>query len=253
MTTWKNSGETRANSCRKNDATSTSLRRCRYLWIAPMKPGDVEAARDLRQSGPAGHQDQSAVPDREKLGPRHQGGPGRQRRLDQNLVFGSLGDHQKPAIAQGRDGGQGRLGKPRPVGPVGSRLEPEILGAPEHLRCANLVCSQPMPDLSAISRNTLEMQQRHEGFEPRIGWCSRCRLRCSLAFSGARCRLKRAAASATAAGLTVDRQSALHRGHRPPRRSSMPCAGPAGRDSRRASHRLPSRCRRCCCCSPRRL
>jgi hypothetical protein len=26
-----------------------------------------------------------------------------------------------------------------------------------------------VPDLSAISRDTLEMQQRHEGFEPRIG------------------------------------------------------------------------------------
>jgi hypothetical protein len=25
-------------------------------------------------------------------------------------------------------------------------------------------------DLIGISRNTLETQQRHEGFEPRIGW-----------------------------------------------------------------------------------
>ena len=135
------------------------------------KPGDVEPAGDVRQSGPAGHQDQSAVPDREKLGPRHQGGPGRLRRLDQDLVLGGLGDHHEPAVTQGRDGRQGRLGKPRPVGPVGSCLEPEILGAPEHLRCANFCCSQPVPDLSAISRNALEMQQRHEGFEPRIGGC----------------------------------------------------------------------------------
>src|SRR5215475_3506687 len=34
MTTWKNNGETRPSSCRKNDATRTSLRRCRYFWIA---------------------------------------------------------------------------------------------------------------------------------------------------------------------------------------------------------------------------
>ncbi len=27
-----------------------------------------------------------------------------------------------------------------------------------------------MPDLLAISGNALELQQRHEGFEPRIGW-----------------------------------------------------------------------------------
>ena len=35
MTTWKNSGETSANNCRKNDASSTSPSRRRYLWIAP--------------------------------------------------------------------------------------------------------------------------------------------------------------------------------------------------------------------------
>jgi hypothetical protein len=38
-------------------------------------------------------------------------------------------------------------------------------GAAENLRCANRFCSQPMPDLSPISRNTLEMQQGHEGLE----------------------------------------------------------------------------------------
>jgi hypothetical protein len=27
-----------------------------------------------------------------------------------------------------------------------------------------------MPDLSSISRNTLETQHRHEGFEPSIDW-----------------------------------------------------------------------------------
>ena len=37
-------------------------------------------------------------------------------------------------------------------------FNPKILGAPENLRCANLVCSEPMADLLAIRRNTLEMQ-----------------------------------------------------------------------------------------------
>ena len=41
---------------------------------------------------------------------------------------------------------------------AGARLQSEILGAPENLRCANLVCSEPVPDLLAIGRNTLEMQ-----------------------------------------------------------------------------------------------
>ena len=51
MTTWKNSGETRANSCRKNDATSTSLRRCRYLWIAPRN--QVMSNRRVMSDNPA--------------------------------------------------------------------------------------------------------------------------------------------------------------------------------------------------------
>ena len=97
-----------------------------------------------------------------------------------------------PPSRRASDGGQGRLRKPRPVGPVGSCLEPEILGAPEHLRCANLVCSQPMPDLSAISRNTLEMQQRHEGFEPRIGWSRAVGFSAHLRSPGLR-RVRRAA------------------------------------------------------------
>ena len=43
----------------------------------PQKPGDVEPAGDVRQSGAAGHQDQPAVPDRHELIPRHQSRPGR--------------------------------------------------------------------------------------------------------------------------------------------------------------------------------
>ena len=34
ITTWKNSGDTRAKSCRK-EATRTSLKWRRYLWMAP--------------------------------------------------------------------------------------------------------------------------------------------------------------------------------------------------------------------------
>ena len=61
----------------------------------PHEPGDVEAAGHLRQSGPARHQDQFAVPEREEFGLRHQDGPGRLRRLDQNLVLSRLGnDHE---------------------------------------------------------------------------------------------------------------------------------------------------------------
>ena len=51
MSTWKNSGETSANSCRKNDARSTSLRRWRYLWIAPRN--QVMSNRRVTSDSPA--------------------------------------------------------------------------------------------------------------------------------------------------------------------------------------------------------
>ena len=76
------------------------------------KPGDVEPAADIRQSGAAGHQDQPAIPNRNKLFPRQQGGPGRQRGLDHDLVPPGLGNDQEPAIAERRDGGQGRVTEP---------------------------------------------------------------------------------------------------------------------------------------------
>ena len=71
-----------------------------------------------------------------------------------------------------------------------------------------------MPDLLAISRNTLQMQQRHERLEPRIGWCRVCWLTCVSpgldVASSVRLRQQRLLGSA------VDQQSASHRGHRPP-------------------------------------
>ena len=133
------------------------------------KPGDVEPAGDVRQRGPASHQNQPAVPDRGELGPRHQGRPLRLRRLDQNLVLAGLGEQEEPAIALGRDGGQRGLGKPGPIGPVGTSLESKTLGAPEHFRNADVGGSKPVTDLIGISRDALEAQQHHEGFEPRIG------------------------------------------------------------------------------------
>ena len=65
------------------------------------KPGDVEPARDLRQSSATRHQDQLAVPDGNQFVPCHQDGSGRHRRLNQDLVLVRLREHQKPAIAQG--------------------------------------------------------------------------------------------------------------------------------------------------------
>jgi hypothetical protein len=45
------------------------------------------------------------------------------------------------------------------------RLETKILRTPEHVQNAKARRSQAMLDLIAISRDTLEVQQRHESFE----------------------------------------------------------------------------------------
>src|SRR5215813_2551820 len=170
MTTWKNSGETSANSCRKNDARSSSLRRWRYLRIAPRNQvmsnrrvtSDSLARRVMRINSPSQTASSSACvikAGRDVCGD-----------CTRTLSSAALGEHHEPAVAQRCDRRQGRPDKPRPIGAVGPCLEPKVLGAPEHLRCADFGCSKPMPDLFAISRNALEVQQRHEGFEPRIGW-----------------------------------------------------------------------------------
>src|ERR1700722_4174899 len=51
MITWKNSGETRANNWRKKEATSTSVRTLRYLWMAPRN--QVTSKRRVRSTRPA--------------------------------------------------------------------------------------------------------------------------------------------------------------------------------------------------------
>ncbi len=178
------------------------------------KPGDVEPARDV--DSPARRVIRtSRRPTPLRARPASSSRAERQRRLDQDLVLAWPWRAPEPAIAQDRDGRQRRPGKPRPVGPVGARLEPELLGAPEHLRCADLVGSEPMPDLSAIGRDALEMQQRHEGFEPRIDCAllSVAVLTCVL--QGVVAVQACAAGSATAAGSTADPRSASHHGHRP--------------------------------------
>ena len=185
------------------------------------KPADVEPAAKVRQSGPASHQDQPAVPDREEFGPGHQGGPDRKGRLHQNLVFGCLGDHHEPAVTQARDARQGSHSKPRPIGTKGSCLEPEVFGAPKYFRCANLACSKPVPDLLGFGCNPLKAQQRYEGFEPWIGRSCAVDCRAHLASPGL-VIFTRAGAPTTAAGSTADPQSALHHGHRPPQRSLRP-------------------------------
>ena len=93
-------------------------------------------------------------------------GRGCQRRLHQDLVLAGLAEHQEAAVAQDGNGRQRRAAPAASQSrPVRARLEPELLGAAQHLGHADRVRSQPMADLLGIGRDALEAQQHHEGGE----------------------------------------------------------------------------------------
>ena len=81
-----------------------------------------------------------------------------------NFGFGDL----KGAMACG-NGRQRRARQSRPGDPARTCLETEVPGTPEDFRCANLFQSKAMADLLAIGRDTLELPQRYQCFEPWIG------------------------------------------------------------------------------------
>ena len=222
MTTWKNSGEISAEELQEERRDQHLAQQAPILVDRAQEPGDVEAARDVRQAGPTGHRDQPAVPDRDELLARHEGGPGL-RRLDQHLVVGGLGQHHEAAIAQGRDGGEGSPREPRPFGPPGTRLQAEVSRAPDHLRCADLVRAQAVPELPAIGCHILQVQQHQEGLESRVGWSSGVGGGAHRRYSGTRgLAVRRVAARAAAAGSRPGRPSACWPGPGRPGRSSRP-------------------------------
>ena len=71
----------------------------------PQEPGDVEAAREVRQFRSARHQDKAAIPNGFELGSSHRFGSRRRRLLDEDFVLRHLAEDEKPAIAQRRDPG----------------------------------------------------------------------------------------------------------------------------------------------------
>ena len=115
----------------------------------PHEPGDVEAAGDLRQSGPAGHQNQFAIPERKKFGLRHKNGPRRLRRLHQDLVLPALAMTMNPPSRSAAIAGKGvftsrdqSLRQARALSPR-SLAHRSISGAPIFVvpsRC--LICSR---------------------------------------------------------------------------------------------------------------
>jgi len=102
------------------------------------EPGDVEPAGDFRQYRPGGSSGSAGPSQTARSSARViTCGPRFQWRLDQDLSSLALATTRNPPSRRAATAGKGRLRKPRPVGPVGTSLEPEILGAAEHLRDAD--------------------------------------------------------------------------------------------------------------------
>ncbi len=133
------------------------------------EPSEIETSAKVAQSRPSSHQDQAAVPDRKQFVAGHQGRTGSLRPLNQHLVVGRLGDDHERAVVERRNRRQWCFDKSGPVGSSAARLQSKVLGAPENFRCANRLFSDPVEELITIRGNAVEVQQHHEGIEPRLG------------------------------------------------------------------------------------
>ena len=168
MTTWKNSGETSANSCRKNEATSTSPSRRRYLWIAPRNQVMSKRRDEIGRARRAGSSARAGRPR-----------PPRTRRASsaagaatsgawtRTLSSPALPSSRKPPSRSAAIAGQRRAWRAAPSSVCDrARLEPELLGAAQHLGHADGVRAQLMADLVRIDADAVKAQQRHEGGKP---------------------------------------------------------------------------------------
>src|SRR3954454_24207426 len=133
------------------------------------EPGDIEVPSEIGQAGAPDHQDQAAVPDRAQLVAIHQHRALRLRGLHQHLVGGGLCDDHEAAVPQHCDRRQRGVRQTAPLRSVGWRFSSESPGAEHDIRCAETCRAEPVPELLAIGRNALQMQQRQQGIEPRIG------------------------------------------------------------------------------------
>src|SRR5262249_47389798 len=102
VTTWKNSGVTSANNCRKKEATITSPNRRHRL----QEPGDVEAPGEVAQLRPTRHQHQMTGPFGFELSVAEQLRATTGRALHEDALVHDLRQDQEGPVAQCRDGGQ---------------------------------------------------------------------------------------------------------------------------------------------------
>jgi hypothetical protein len=133
------------------------------------KPGDVEAARQVQDALARRHQHKLTVPHGLELLARHQARLWRLGRLDNCLVVPDLADDDETAITQHRDAGHRRRGEAPPARSVGPRLEPQFLGAAQHLGHADRPVSDAMADLLGIGPDALKPQHGHKDGKAGIG------------------------------------------------------------------------------------
>src|SRR5262245_19477615 len=101
------------------------------------EPGQIKATREVRQCGSASDQNKPAVPDSFELSTCHCFGSWRRRGLNEDFVLDHLTNDKKTTIAQRRDRGHRRRGKPLPLGCGGACLEPEFFGTAQHFGNTN--------------------------------------------------------------------------------------------------------------------
>ena len=168
MTTWNTSGETRANICRKNEATSTSVSWPRYLWIALRN--QVMSKRRARSRSPVRLVINTSWPFQTASNSALLIRVGRAslRRLNDGLVFPGLAEEEEAAIAQHRDRRLRGGGEPFPAALLDLGFEPEFLGIAEHFGDADLGHPHAMANLIGIGPDALEAQQRNQDLKSRI-------------------------------------------------------------------------------------
>ena len=168
MTTWKNSGETSANSCRKKEANSTSASCRRYLWMAPRN--QVMSKRRERSIRPARRVIRTRRPSQTASRSLRviSSGRGDARGLHHDLAVADLAEQQKAAVLERRYGRQGRGRQARPARFHLARLEAELLGASDHVRRADRRRAALVANLRRIGPDAVEAQQHDQGHEPWI-------------------------------------------------------------------------------------
>ncbi len=122
MTTWKNSGETSAKSCRKNEATSTSVEQTPVFVDRPQEPGDVEAPRQLAERGAPRHQHQPPAPLRQQRVPLHDLRAAFHRVVDEGAALGDTTQDEEAAVVALGDRRKLGTRQPRPAAGHDARL-----------------------------------------------------------------------------------------------------------------------------------